>query len=191
MPRLTKLKVYRTPIGFHDAYVAAPSQKAAMEAWGSDKDLFSRGEAELVTDAALSAEPLAKPGVVIKRLRGTVEEQLAALPPDRPRTARSDSGKASDDGAEGSRAPKPSKKKPPRPSRATLDEAEEALTEAEERHAAIRKDLIKREKALAEERRAAEAAHAAETERLERARQQAAKAFQAQLDKWERIKQPS
>ena len=27
--RATKLKVYRTPIGFHDAYVAAPSQKAA------------------------------------------------------------------------------------------------------------------------------------------------------------------
>jgi hypothetical protein len=30
MPR--KLKVFRTPIGFHDAYVAAPSRKAALEA---------------------------------------------------------------------------------------------------------------------------------------------------------------
>jgi hypothetical protein len=29
MPRVAKLKVFRTPIGFHDAYVAAPSQKAA------------------------------------------------------------------------------------------------------------------------------------------------------------------
>jgi hypothetical protein len=33
MPRAAKLKVFRTPIGFHDAYVAAPSQKAALEAW--------------------------------------------------------------------------------------------------------------------------------------------------------------
>ena len=33
---MPKLKVYRTPIGFHDAYVAAPSQKAALDAWGSD-----------------------------------------------------------------------------------------------------------------------------------------------------------
>ena len=51
------LKVYRTPIGFHDAYVAAPSQKAALQAWGSDANLFARGVAELVTDPALTAEP--------------------------------------------------------------------------------------------------------------------------------------
>ena len=52
-PRKTKLKVFRTPIGFHDAYVAAPSQKAALEAWGSDSNLFAAGVAELVTDAEL------------------------------------------------------------------------------------------------------------------------------------------
>ena len=40
-----KLKVFRTPIGFHDAYVAAPSQKAALQAWGTDTDLFARGVA--------------------------------------------------------------------------------------------------------------------------------------------------
>ncbi len=31
-----KLKVFRTPAGFHDAYVAAPSRKAALAAWGAD-----------------------------------------------------------------------------------------------------------------------------------------------------------
>lgn len=31
-----KLKVFCTPIGFHDAYVAAPSQKAALEVWDTD-----------------------------------------------------------------------------------------------------------------------------------------------------------
>jgi hypothetical protein len=84
MPRQPKLKVYRTPIGFHDAYVAAPSQKAALAAWGSDANLFARGVAELVTDEALTREPLDKPGEVIRRPRGTTAEYIAALPKDAP-----------------------------------------------------------------------------------------------------------
>jgi hypothetical protein len=124
MPAPKKLKVFRTPIGFHDAYVAAPSQKAAMEAWGSDKDLFSRGEAELVTDPALTAEPLAMPGTVIKRLRGTAEEHMAALPADVP----------TEKPALRKKTP-PEKKQVPRPSRAALEAAELALGEAAERQA--------------------------------------------------------
>jgi len=77
--RKQKLKVYRTPIGFHDASVAAPSQKAALEAWGSDSDLFARGSAEQVTDPELMKAPLEKPGEVIKSPRGTRREHLAAL----------------------------------------------------------------------------------------------------------------
>ena len=79
MATARKLKVYRTPIGFHDAYVAAPSQKAALKAWGSDANLFARGVAEQVTDPALMKEALAKPGTIIRTLRGTAKEQLAAL----------------------------------------------------------------------------------------------------------------
>lgn len=75
-----KLKVYRTPIGFHDAYVAAPNQKAALKAWGSDADLFARGVAELVTDETLTAEPLEKPGEIIRLRRGSDAENMAALP---------------------------------------------------------------------------------------------------------------
>jgi hypothetical protein len=74
MARKQKLQVYRTPIGFHDAYVAAPSQKAALAAWGSDADLFARGVADVVTDPELTREPLENPGEVIKRLRGSAEE---------------------------------------------------------------------------------------------------------------------
>jgi hypothetical protein len=81
MPHARKLKVYCTPIGFHDAYVATPNQKAALEAWGSDADLFARKVAEQVTDPKLMVEPLAHPGKVIRKLRGTAEEQLAALTP--------------------------------------------------------------------------------------------------------------
>src|SRR4051794_12137810 len=72
------LKVYRTPIGFHDAYVAASSQAAALKAWGTDRNLFARGAAEIVTDPALTEAPLADPGKVIKRLRGSADEQMAA-----------------------------------------------------------------------------------------------------------------
>src|SRR5829696_3482293 len=77
MPRA--LKVYRTAIGFHDAYVAAPSMKAALAAWGTDKDLFARKAAELFEDPKLTAEPLAHPGKVIRVLRGSASEHVKAL----------------------------------------------------------------------------------------------------------------
>jgi hypothetical protein len=77
--RARKLKVFRTPIGFHDAYVAAPSQKAALEAWGADSNIFAQGIAEQVTDPKLMEEPLSLPGEVIRRVRGSHEEHLAAL----------------------------------------------------------------------------------------------------------------
>jgi len=126
MPRAQKLKVYCTPIGFHDAYVAAPSQKAALEAWGSDANLFARGVAEQVTDPKLTAEPLAQPGKVIRKLRGTAEEQIAALPAEEPK------------------APKRAAKSKPRPSRAAVEEAEQVLAEMKERQ---RKELDRASKA--------------------------------------------
>jgi hypothetical protein len=83
MARRQKLKVYRTPIGFHDAYVAATSQREALKAWGADVDLFARGVAEAVTDEALARAPLEKPGEVVRVVRGTNDEHMAALPETR------------------------------------------------------------------------------------------------------------
>lgn len=77
--RTPKLKVYRTPIGFHDAYVAAPSQKAALEAWGSAANLFARGSAVEVDDPELMKAPLRKPGEIVKVPRGSKKEHLLAL----------------------------------------------------------------------------------------------------------------
>ena len=79
MAKGKKLKVFRTPIGFHDAYVAAPSMKAALEAWGSGTNLFTQGAAELVTDPKLTKAPLARPGEVVRVLRGSEGEQIRAL----------------------------------------------------------------------------------------------------------------
>ncbi|MCB4862792.1 hypothetical protein K7W03_24710 [Sphingobium sp. PNB] len=51
-----RLKLFRTPIGFHDAYVAASSRKAALKTWGADADLFARGIAERIDDPKLLEE---------------------------------------------------------------------------------------------------------------------------------------
>jgi hypothetical protein len=175
------LKVYRTPIGFHDAYVAAPSQKAAIEAWGSDKGLFARGEAELVTDPALTAEPLASPGRVIKRLRGSAAEQIAALGEGEIQSASS--AKA---GTRPKREPrtKPKAEPKPRPSRAALDAAEEALAKAKERQAHELKALERREAALAAERRSIEEAQRKEADRLAQECDEAAAAYEEAMRRW-------
>src|SRR6187455_2928850 len=110
--RKQKLKVFRTPIGFHDAYVAAPSRKAALAAWGSDADLFARGVAEEVTDSKLAKEPLAHPGEVIRLSRGDLPAHLKALPKRKRAKAEPPEPKA-----------KPRKPKPP-PKRDKVDAAE-------------------------------------------------------------------
>ena len=41
-----KLKTYKTSLGFFDLAIAAPSMKAALEAWGADSNLFQQGAAK-------------------------------------------------------------------------------------------------------------------------------------------------
>ena len=69
-----KLKVFRTHLGFHDLIVAAPSKKAALEAWGAGPHLFSQGFAGVTDDPRLVKAALAKPGVVLKRQFGSTDE---------------------------------------------------------------------------------------------------------------------
>ncbi len=97
-----KLKTYQASIGFFDLVVAAPSMKAALEAWGSKSNLFHAGLASETEDPAIVAAALAKPGVVLKRPVGTTgdftehpklpktlddEERPEEPPKPRPRTA--------------------------------------------------------------------------------------------------------
>ena len=181
MPRTSKLNVYRMAVGFHDAYVAAPSQKAAIEAWGADKDVFRRGMAEIVDDPELMKEPLSRPGEVVKRLRGTAAEQIAALG-DIPRETEAPKARKSPKGRTKA-APKPPKPKP-RPSREKLDEAEQALTDAEARHDEQMAAIRKREAALAAERKALEKEQDREREKLEARREKAREAYEEAMRKW-------
>ena len=163
MPR--KLKVFRTPIGFHDAYVAATSRKAALAAWGSDADLFARGVAEEVTDPKLAKEPLAHPGEVIRLSRGDLPAHLKALP-------KRNRAKAPMAEPEAKRR----KPKPP-PKRDKVDAAEAAVKELQARHA-------KEAQVLERQRDELHARQARELAKLTRRRDAARQAYREAIERW-------
>jgi hypothetical protein len=66
-----KLKTYQTSLGFFEQAIAAPSMKAALEAWGADSNLFHQGAAKESRDPDVIAATMAKPGVVLKRPVGS------------------------------------------------------------------------------------------------------------------------
>jgi hypothetical protein len=68
---IEKLKTYETSLGFFDLAIAAPSMKAALEAWGADSNLFHQGAAKQSEDPDVVAATTAKPGVVLKRPVGS------------------------------------------------------------------------------------------------------------------------
>jgi hypothetical protein len=167
MPRA--LKVFRTSAGFHDAYVAAPSRKAALEAWGAKVDLFARGVAEQVTDKALMAEPLEHPGEVIMKSRGGLADQLKALGPRKATRKKED---------------RPAKTRPRKPpSRARLDKAEAALADAEKRQANEREGLEAERAAIEGKLAALESSHATKLSRLKRSLISARESYRDALDR--------
>jgi len=66
-----KLKTYQTSLGFFDLAIAAPSMKAALEAWGADSNLFHKGAAKESDDPDVIAATMKKPGVVLRRAVGS------------------------------------------------------------------------------------------------------------------------
>jgi colicin import membrane protein len=66
-----KLKIYQMSLGFFDQAVAAPSMKAALEAWGANTNLFHQGVARETNDPAVVAATMSHPGVVLKRPVGS------------------------------------------------------------------------------------------------------------------------
>ncbi len=186
MPASKKLKVYRAPIGFHDVYVAAPSMKAALNAWGSDHDLFARGIAEQVEDPELMREPLEKPGEIIRRLRGTAAEQIASLPKARSKPRNEPPSTPPAVAAAKKASPPDRTKKPkPRPDRAPLREAERALKSAQQRHDSERKELARREAELRSERGKLEQRQAREIASLARDSERARGQYNHAIQKWE------
>lgn len=180
-PAKRKLKVFRTSTGFRDAYVAAPSRAAALRAWGASKDLFARGAAEEVTDPALTAEPLSRPGEVVTRSRGGIDEQVAALGPQKSvhqpaeRAARAPARKRQSD-------PEPAPEPPP--SRDDLDAVEQALVTLRADSARAEDAIRARERALAQEHQALRKDYSARIDRLEAKATKARKAYEQAVRSW-------
>ena len=107
-----KLKTYITNLGFFELAIAAPSMKAALEAWGMSHNAFHHGFAKQTEDRAIVAATNAKPGVVLKRAVGTSGPftQDAALPDTLPNirpAARPAPKPAAKDRPRGKKKPQP------------------------------------------------------------------------------------
>jgi len=158
-----KLKTYQTSLGFYDQAVAAPSMKAALEAWGASSNLFHQGAAKETDDPDIVAATMASPGVVLRRPVGSGGPftESAALPTD-----------LADD--EAKRKPKPNSKSKPESKSKSKQRPAEGVTkqsrkiddqDARKAAAAFEKEERRRDA----ERRKEEAAHAKQRARRDKA----------------------
>jgi hypothetical protein len=164
----------------------APPSGSAPEAWGSDANLFTRGMAEVVTDPALTEAPLAEPGKVIKRARGTAAEHLAALPKSSKEPARRSTTGGKVKSAEPASRAKPVKpvKPKPKPSRRSLDAAEKAIERADEKYRSAADAIRDREEALRRERHDLNTRREADLAKLQTKLDDAREVYDRAVDAW-------
>src|SRR5690349_10083903 len=68
---MPKLKVYEAEIdGLHEWVVAAPNQRAALDAFGVHQDLFAQGLAR-ISDDPEAQKAVDQPGVPLRRAKGS------------------------------------------------------------------------------------------------------------------------
>ena len=171
-PKMPKLKVFRTTIGFHDAYVATPSRAAALRAWGATTDLFAMGAAEEVVEESLMVKPLAAPGAIIKQSRGTAADHIAASAQASSKRGQTPSGKSS------------LRKPEPLPSRKMLDAADKRLADAEAKFERARQELDDEAARLASRRRTVEHEHQTRIASLKEERDHEEELHREALDRW-------
>ena len=148
----SRMKVYRTRIGFHDWIVAATSQKAALKAWDAHQDLFASGAARVVNDPVDVALALKTPGIpVIAPGQDTV--RVPEAPAKKLKKPKADV--------------LPFKRPEPQPDRSKLEEAEKDMAKFEKQTAARRTAFAERRKELEAEIEEFEAATTRERRRLE------------------------
>ncbi|QQN61464.1 cell envelope biogenesis protein TolA [Bradyrhizobium diazoefficiens] len=188
-----KLKTYQTSLGFYDQAIAAPSMKAALEAWGAESNLFHQGVAKETSDPAIVAATMAKPGVVLRRPVGSdgpfaehadLPTDLAGPVHDRPGKRRAKTAK------------QPSRKIDDAKARnaALAFEKEQERRERQRRkeEAARAKERERREKAVAKAEAALDKArqeHEAHAEALETERAALEERAQAEQARWEKQQQ--
>jgi colicin import membrane protein len=75
------MKVFAARMGFFDTIIAAPSQKAALLAWGTRQNLFHDGAARISDDPDSKTAALARPGVLLRRPAGSKAPFVENPPP--------------------------------------------------------------------------------------------------------------
>ncbi len=144
-----RLKVFQAQFGFHESVVAAPSQPAALKAWGVRQNLFAEGLARVTDDAQAVEAALAHPLTPLRRAVGSSDRfALVARAPDVPDAPRRTTKPARLEPTPAPRAP---------PDRTPLDAAEARLREIDAAWKRQDEDLRRRQQNLEAERRAAKA----------------------------------
>lgn len=202
MPKQSKrkLKTYLTSLGFYDQAIAAPSMKAALEAWGAKSNLFHQDIARETDDPDIVAATMASPGVVLKRPVGSdgAFTESAELPTNltggeagrKPKRSAKSTAKSK---RQAKTAGKPSRKLDDQAARkaAAAFEKEERRQQAERRkeEAARAKARARREKAVASAQAAldkARRAHEARTEEIEAQRAALDERAEAEQVRWDK-----
>lgn len=137
------LKVFQAHLGFYDTVVAAPSQKAALEAWGAGKAEFAKGFARISSDPLAIESALANPGVVLRRPFGSSGPFKRDADPVRPPKVSP-------------RQSRETKKRRKEAAKAAREAAERELREAEAEAKRARIEIRKREAEFAREKAEAE-----------------------------------
>ena len=147
-----RLKVFQVHLGFFDTVVAAPSQTAALRAWGTHQNLFADGLARETDDAQAVAAALAHPEIPLRRAVGSTDPfalEPVNLPkvPDVPKAAkpRAKAGPVAPRG--------------PPTDRSALDHAEAVLRKLDDDRKTEEAQFRLRQEELDGERKAAQAAY--------------------------------
>jgi colicin import membrane protein len=186
-----KLKTFQTSLGFYDLAIAAPSRKAALEAWGAGSNLFHQGVARETDDPDVVAATMSSPGAVLKRPAGSNGRfaERSGLP--------SDLGSGEDEARRERRRSKPETRTAPKISKqaarkAAVDfEKEQKRREAERwrEEAARERDRKQREKAVAKAQAAldgAEHEHAKKVAAIQAEVEALEQRSRAEDDRWEK-----
>jgi len=169
-----RLKVFMTQIGFHNWLVAAPSQKAALEAWDVKENLFAIGAARRVTDEACIRLAMTTPGVPVpvdSKHALAKATKVLRLDDHRPRKTFTRVP------APGTAGKKPAAKR--KADRTKLDRAEQAIDDFKKRSVRERAAILRAQKALDLKAAALEEELDDEQERLEQILEEARDQYEA------------
>jgi hypothetical protein len=150
-PAPRRLKVFQARLGFYDTVVAAPSQVAALRAWGVHQNLFANGQAALTDEPQAVEAALAHPETPLKRPVGSKDAfGLEARLPKAPAIPKS---------IKVGREPPAQRRSKQRADRSALDAAERGLSKLDEDRKGEEAAIQRRQDRLDAERVAAQAAY--------------------------------